>query len=113
MVMGTEGKGWASGYLNDMQLILFCQEITHSYQSWNYLSKFLTLKNYMTMVPIHHENGHLEKDQISQSGKKNEFSQECVILKMPEGCQSRWAEVKWERENKNQERDLHRQTELS
>lgn len=44
---------------------------------------------------------------------KNEFSQECVILKMPEGCQSRWAEAKWVRENKNQERDLHRQTELS
>lgn len=51
MVMGTEGKGWASGYLDDIPLI-FCAKRLHTAIRVGIISKFLTLKTTWQWYPF-------------------------------------------------------------
>lgn len=50
MVMGTEGKGWASGYLNDMQLNFF---VPRDYTQLLELELSLQVSNFKKL----HDNG--------------------------------------------------------
>lgn len=65
LIMGTEGKGWASGYLEDTIDFSVPRDYVRMAIRVGIISKFLTSKTMLAMVPIHHDNGYLGEDQIS------------------------------------------------